>query len=81
MGSWECFCHYTSAQPTLTDNLYITSEGSDALRASEAALHDFLTDQRSLVGSTQDTESDALSSAHVPTSVTSCSISNPLLEG
>lgn len=67
--------------PHSAEHLYITSEGSHSLRTSEAALHEFLRDQRSLVGSTQGRESDALSSAHVPTSVTSRFISNPLLEG
>lgn len=74
---------YTSPllNPHSAERPYITSEGSESLRISEAALHEFLRDQGSLVGSTRDRESDALSSAHVPTSVTSPFISNPLLEG
>lgn len=77
------FPSYTSPllNPHSADHLYTTSEGSDSLRTSEAARHAFLRDQRSLGGSTQGRESDALSSAHVPTSVTSRFISNPLLEG
>lgn len=51
MGSQEYFFHYTSEpfkrlrvkpllNPHSIDNLYITSEGSDSLRTSEAVLHD-----------------------------------------
>ena len=55
-------------KPHSTDNLYTTSEGSESLKTSEATLHEAaLRGRRSLVGSTQDREPDALSSAHVPT--------------